>query len=104
VLLETSVSKETGGEISEESADAVFIFAGTVPQTSFLSSGNLKVEMDDNGYIITDRNMASSVPGLFAAGDLRASPFRQVVTAAGDGAVAAHSASLYIDRQKGEAY
>ncbi|MCL2070520.1 MAG: thioredoxin-disulfide reductase [Treponema sp.] len=100
----SSVVLETAGEITEESADAVFIFVGSEPQTSLLSSGSLKVEMDDGGYIITDQKMASSVPGLFAAGDLRASPFRQVVTAAGDGAVAAHSASLYIDSQKGQAY
>ena len=87
----------------EESADAVFIFAGMIPQTS-LVSGNLKVVTDDTGYIVTDAHMASSVPGLFAAGDLRSGPFRQVVTAAGDGAIAAHSAAAYIDRLKGKTY
>ena len=101
---ETGLSAES--PVSEESADAVFIFTGIMPQNSLVSgeNGGLKVEMDENGYIITDQNMASSVPGLFAAGDVRATPFRQVVTAAGDGAVAAHSAAVYIDMLKGEAY
>jgi thioredoxin reductase (NADPH) len=87
----------------EEAADGVFIFTGMVPQTALLG-GSLKADLDETGYIITDVNMATSVPGIFAAGDLRRSPFRQVVTAAGDGAIAAHSAAEYIDRLKGEAY
>jgi thioredoxin reductase (NADPH) len=87
-------------DVSEESADAVFIFTGTVPQTSLVTgvSGGLVVKTDESGYIITDERMASSVPGLFAAGDVRASPFRQVITAAADGAVAAHCAAAYIER------
>ena len=92
--------------VKEESADAVFIFTGIVPQTSLVSGegSGLKVRLDESGYIITDETMASSVPGLYAAGDVRACPFRQVVTAAGDGAVAAHCAAAYIDSLKGEAY
>jgi thioredoxin reductase (NADPH) len=105
--LSSVVLFKTGTELDaspyEENADAVFIFVGTVPQTSLVSD-NLKVETDEAGYIITDGRMASSVPGLFAAGDVRASPFRQVVTAAGEGAVAAHCAAAYIDNLKGEAY
>jgi thioredoxin reductase (NADPH) len=88
------------GSVREERADAVFIFAGAVPQTA-LAAG---VEKDENGYILTDQRMASSLPGLFAAGDVRASSFRQVVVAAGEGAVAAHSAAEYIDQLKGESY
>jgi thioredoxin reductase (NADPH) len=65
---------------------------------------DLHPALDETGYIITDQNMASSVPGLFAAGDVRACPFRQVVVAAGEGAVAAHSASAYLDDLKGTAY
>jgi thioredoxin reductase (NADPH) len=93
-------------KLSEESADAVFIFTGTAPQTSLVmgENGGIKVDLDEIGYIITNQGMASSMPGLFAAGDVRATPFRQVVTAAGDGAMAAHSAALYIDSLKGEAY
>jgi len=104
VSAESKVS--AGTLVTEESADAVFVFTGIVPQTSLVSgdNGGLKVDMDEAGYIITDQHMATSAPGLFAAGDVRATPFRQVVTAAGDGAVAAHSAAAFIDSIKGEAY
>jgi thioredoxin reductase (NADPH) len=105
VLLERTGNDGKGtGETYEDTADAVFIFAGTVPQSSLVSgqtangaSGGLKAELDENGYIITDQKMASSVPGLFAAGDVRAGAFKQVVVAAGEGAVAAHSAAEYIE-------
>jgi len=96
----------TDGASCEENADAVFVFTGTIPQTSLVSgvSGGLKAELDGAGCIVTDACMASSVPGLFAAGDVRATPFRQVITAAADGAVAAHCAAAYIDSLKGQAY
>ena len=89
-----------------ESADGVFIFTGTIPQTRLVSgeNGGVKADLDDAGYIITDQKMAASVPGLYAAGDVRSTPFRQVVTAAGDGAIAAHCAAAYIDGLKGNAY
>jgi thioredoxin reductase (NADPH) len=93
VLLEKTGSREQ----YEDDADAVFIFTGIVPQTSALAElGGL--EFDANGYIVTGQNMAGSVPGFFAAGDVRSSPFRQVVVAAGEGAVAAHKAAEYLDR------
>ncbi|MCL2443022.1 MAG: thioredoxin-disulfide reductase [Treponema sp.] len=85
------------GEVYEEETDAVFIFAGTVPQSALVSSGELKINLDENGYIITDHKMATNIAGLFAAGDVRAGTFRQVITAAADGATAAHHAAGYID-------
>jgi thioredoxin reductase (NADPH) len=88
------------GELRDESFDAVFVFIGSIPQTQ-LALGAAK---DESGSLITDERMATSVPGLFAAGDVRATPFRQLVTAAADGAIAAHSAARYIDEIKGEAY
>jgi thioredoxin reductase (NADPH) len=84
----------------EEPFDAVFVFVGSIPHSS-LAVGVVK---DEAGYIQTDDRMATSLPGLFAAGDVRASSFRQLITAASDGAIAAHSASQYIDEMKGEAY
>ena len=103
VVLERTTNDGKGtGETYEEAADAVFIFAGTVPQSALVSgmagnSGGVTANLDDTGAIITDQKMASSVPGLFAAGDVRAGTFRQVVVAAAEGAVAAHSAAEYIE-------
>lgn len=67
-------------------ADAVFIFTGIQPQTDLVDM----LAKDECGYIKTDENMETSMPGLFAAGDVRSKPFRQVVTAVNDGAIAAH--------------
>ena len=52
--------------------------------------------MDDRGYIITDSEMRTNIPGVFAAGDIRQKTLRQVITAASDGAVAATAAEKYI--------
>ena len=101
----SSVVLEQKGRVYEEAADAVFIFAGTVPQSSLASgAGGVQAKLDSGGYIITDQKMETSVPGLFAAGDVRSGTFRQVVVAAGEGAVAAHSAAEYIDNLRGSAY
>lgn len=88
------------GETYEEAADAVFVFIGSIPQTSLVPDA----QTDESGSVVTDQRMESSIKGLFVAGDVRASPFRQIVVAAAEGAIAAHSASQYIDDLKGEAY
>ncbi len=89
------------GEIYDEPGAAVFIFVGSIPQTDALPPG---IKMDDSGSIITDDRMETNLPGLFAAGDVRATPFRQIITAVSDGAVAAHCAAQYIDEIEGQAY
>jgi thioredoxin reductase (NADPH) len=94
VVLADTVS----GSVSEEETDAVFIFAGTIPQSEL--AANSGVKLDESGYIITDQKMATNIPGLYAAGDIRSGAFRQIVTAAADGAMAAHCASEYIDELK----
>jgi thioredoxin reductase (NADPH) len=94
------LKKVDSEEAYEESFDAVFVFVGSIPQTALVPD----TEKDESGSIITDQRMESSVKGLFVAGDVRATPFRQVIVAAGEGAIAAHSASQYIDDLKGEAY
>ncbi len=83
---------ETGAEYTEE-LDAVFVFIGSIPQTDLVPY----VDKDEAGYIRTDEHMETSVPGLYAVGDVRTTPFRQLVVAASDGAIAAHSASQHID-------
>ncbi|MFP4363943.1 MAG: thioredoxin-disulfide reductase [Spirochaetia bacterium] len=98
VLLE----KADTGESYEEEMDAVFIFIGSVPQTKLLK--DMGAKMDEAGYIETNQSMESSIPGLFAVGDVRTTPFRQLVVSASDGAIAAHRASQHIDELKGQAY
>jgi thioredoxin reductase (NADPH) len=89
------------GKISEISAEGVFIFVGRLPHTGLFRD---ILRLDAGGYIITDDNMRTSAAGIFAAGDCRAKQFRQVVTAAGDGANAIYSAELYVEELKGETY
>jgi len=86
---------ETGAE-QELACDAVFIFIGMDPRTELASLA----KKNEEGYLVTDEHMHTSIPGLFAAGDIRAKPFRQIVTAASDGAVAAHEAASCIDEQR----
>jgi thioredoxin reductase (NADPH) len=89
------------GEIKEIAAEGVFIFVGRVPHTGIFRN---VLELDAGGYIKTDDHMRTSAAGIFAAGDCRAKQFRQVITAAGDGANAIYSAELYVDELKGESY
>jgi thioredoxin reductase (NADPH) len=84
----------------EEHFDAVFVFIGSIPQTALVP----EAEKDEGGYVITDQTMLSSIQGLYAVGDVRSTPFRQLVVAAGEGAVASHSAANYIDELQGQAY
>ena len=88
------------GTVHEEPFDAVFVFVGSIPQSALATDA----KKDEAGHLITDDRMETSVGGLFAVGDVRSSNFRQLITAASDGAIAAHSASQHIDELKGEAY
>lgn len=74
---------------------AVFISIGKVPEAEFLDAS---IKTDEEGYIVTDEYMRTNVPGIFAAGDVRSKPLRQVVTAASDGAIAGVMADKYISR------
>ncbi|PID78063.1 MAG: thioredoxin-disulfide reductase [Deltaproteobacteria bacterium] len=75
-------------------ADGCFIWVGTIPNTEFISPD---IKTDKGGFIITDSLMNTSVKGIFAAGDVRNTPLRQVSTAVGDAAIAAVSADKYIE-------
>ena len=93
IIAEDKVSgiKLDNGEVINTSA--IFIFAGTTPNTQFIKDF---VMLDNNGYIVTDGLMSTSKEGLFASGDVRNTPFRQVVTATGDGAIAASTIDHYL--------
>ena len=73
--------------------DGVFVSIGRKPVTYFLEGS---VSLDDKGYIIADETCRSSVDGVYAVGDVRTKPLRQIVTAAADGAVAVHFAVEYL--------
>jgi thioredoxin reductase (NADPH) len=79
----------------------VFIYVGNLPNSQFLKG---KLEMDEKGYILTDHDMATSLKGVFACGDVRKKALRQVITACGEGAAAAFSAQQFVEEKKGIAY
>ncbi|GAC1505101.1 MAG: thioredoxin-disulfide reductase [Candidatus Dormibacteraceae bacterium] len=91
------VTYEHHGTTKELSVGGVFIFIGFVP-----NSGLFKVHVnhDDGGYLVTDRNMQTSVEGVWAVGDVRAQLTKQIATAVGDGTTAAVAASMYVTSLK----
>ena len=100
-IVESMVVKNVKtGELTEVFADeddgtfGIFVFIGFRPSTEVFRG---HVDMDEKGYIITDPDMHTSVPGVFAAGDIRQKSLRQVVTACADGAIAAVQAGKYIE-------
>ncbi len=82
------------GEISRREAQGVFIFIGTEPNADLI---NGIVKQDGNGFVITDEKMETSIPGVFAAGDIRSKPWRQISTAVGEGATASFYAEKYLE-------
>ncbi len=84
---------KTGQEFSLP-AEGAFVFVGTSPNTGFLKGA---VDLDEEGFIKTDINMQTNVAGVFAAGDCRTTLLRQIVVAAGDGAVASYAAQRYLE-------
>ena len=99
-LREASIlNRATGQTETWKPADGgtfgVFVFAGYVPATDLVRG---VVELDDHGYVVTHGYLETSVPGVYAAGDLRAKNLRQVVTATADGAIAAVELERYAKR------
>ena len=93
VVLENVKSKE----ISNLAVNGVFPYIGIVPNVEHISG---QVEQDAGGFIITDETMKTSIDGVFAVGDVRKTPLRQVITAASDGAVGAVYAVKYLEALK----
>ena len=82
----------TGAE-TEVPCDAVFVSIGRKPATELVEG---QLELDRSGYIVADETTRTNIPGVFAVGDVRTKPLRQVVTAVADGAVAVHMAEEYL--------
>ena len=92
----TLVSTVDGTETAFKT-DGVFVYIGMVPLTAPFASLNI---LNDAGYVVTNEKMETTVPGIFAAGDVRDKMLRQIVTATGDGSIAAQSAQHYIEELK----
>ena len=102
-IVESVVFENTKtGELSEHFADeefgtfGIFVFTGYIPQTDIFKG---KLDMNQSGYFVTNQNMETNIPGVFAAGDCREKVLRQVVTATADGAIAAIMAEKYIEHE-----
>jgi thioredoxin reductase (NADPH) len=93
VLASVRLTKADGSKEWDLEVSGAFIYVGHTPNTAFLPD---TIARDAEGWIITDENMQSSVPGLYAAGDVRRKMVKQVSTAVGDGAQAAMAAEKYL--------
>ncbi|MEK7310204.1 MAG: thioredoxin-disulfide reductase [Planctomycetota bacterium] len=85
----------------ELNIDGIFVFIGFEPKTVFLKDF---VELDKEGYVVTDYEMKTSRSGIFAAGDVRSNALRQIITACGDGARAAVSSQHFVENLKNTGY
>jgi thioredoxin reductase (NADPH) len=85
--------KKRGGEEEKISCDGIFVSIGREPSTSLFSG---EIQLDESGYVVAGEDTKTSIPGVFAAGDVRTKELRQVITAASDGATAAHMAGEYL--------
>jgi thioredoxin reductase (NADPH) len=92
-----SVQNLKTGDTKEIAVEGCFIWVGILPNAEFLPE---VVELDQYGFIIVDGNMQTSVAGVYAAGDVRSTPLRQIATAVGDAAIAAFSAEHYLQNVK----
>ncbi|HZD60428.1 MAG TPA: FAD-dependent oxidoreductase, partial [Anaerolineae bacterium] len=93
---EVTVKNVKTGDEKEVPIDGIFVFVGNLPNTELFDK---QIDLDEKGYIITDESLMTSVPGVFAAGDIRKNLLKQVVWAAAEGALAAVSAEKYIESQ-----
>lgn len=85
--------KASDGSEQTISCDGVFVAVGRIPDTGLFER---QVDLDSRGYIVADETTRTNIPGVFAVGDVRTKPLRQIVTAAADGAVASHFIEEYL--------
>ena len=88
------------GEVADHAASGAFVFVGLDPTTAWL--GGI-LELDERGFVVTDRTFATSLPGVFAAGDVRSGSTKQLASAVGEGAAAALQVRYHLDAQLGGA-
>jgi thioredoxin reductase (NADPH) len=84
--------------VVRKNVQGVFVFIGTLPNTDMVKG---LIRLDENGFVVTDDNMQTSVPGVFAAGDIRSKLFRQISTAVGEGAAASYAVEKYLESLAG---
>lgn len=84
--------------VVRKDVQGVFVFIGTLPNTDLVKG---LIRLDENGFVVTDDNMQTSVPGVFAAGDIRSKLFRQISTAVGEGAAASYAVEKYLESLAG---
>lgn len=88
------VKSRKDDSIREVACDGVFVAIGNIPNTELIKG---QVELDESGYVLADESTQTNIPGVYAVGDMRKKPLRQIVTAVADGAVASKFAEEYID-------
>lgn len=99
-FVEVAIIKNTKtGEVREIALEGIFGFIGTEPKTDLFKE---YLNLDSNGYIITNEDMETNIKGVYAAGDVRRKQFRQIATAIGDGTIAALAAEKYIVEKRRE--
>jgi thioredoxin reductase (NADPH) len=94
IVEKIEIKNKKTNDIKSLEVNGIFIAVGVVPNTELLKG---IADMDDKGYIIADETCATSVPGIYAAGDIRKKPMRQIITAVADGANAINSAQKFLN-------
>ena len=97
-VLKGIVLRHRNGEEERLDCDGLFVAIGRTPDTQLLTA---QIELDRQGYVVADETTKTNLPGVFAAGDIRTKPLRQIVTAAADGAVASKYVEEYLRRHEG---
>ncbi|MBO5110375.1 MAG: thioredoxin-disulfide reductase [Clostridia bacterium] len=95
-LTSVTVTNRITGEAQEIPIDGFFVSVGRVPVTELYKG---QIDLDEYGYVVADETTKTNLPGVFVAGDVRTKALRQVITAASDGAVAAHYAEEYLNQK-----
>ena len=95
-LTSVTVTNRITGEAQEIPLDGFFVSVGRVPVTELYKG---QIDLDEYGYVVADETTKTNLPGVFVAGDVRTKALRQVITAASDGAVAAHYAEEYLNQK-----